>query len=281
MLVLPRSARLAAWGTAALGGAVDVGAAVKAVEGDDEPHDVVPGEPGGDAIAADGGTDLTLPPGAKLADLLAILAAAGATQLRVVLPGPGDVLGLPGPPWFNALAVEAGECVLIETPASGPGPDDAPAGRAWALVPQITEFGSAWEPGAMVTWRLYTVRPSRVTDLGSVAEADLELRSALEQATRELARLDVARWRDDAAEKLAAIRKGGVDPGLLPPSTPARCLRVLATAARVWAIVDLAGEDDGGAISGYEAGARTETLRGLERVSRRALVAAVNGVLEA
>jgi hypothetical protein len=132
----------------------------------------------------------------------------------------------------------------------------------------------------MVTWHLYAVRAPRVTDHGSIAEADQELRVALERATRELARLDVARWRDDAAERLALIRGGAVDPGLLPPSTPQRCLRVLATAARVRAIVELATEDDGGAVTGFEAGARAEALRGLDRVSRRAVVAAVNGVLE-
>jgi hypothetical protein len=116
----------------------------------------------------------------------------------------------------------------------------------------------------MVTWHLYAVRPSRVTDLGSVAEADQELRQALEAATRELARLDVARWRDDAAARLATIRDGGVEPGLLPPTVPPRSLRVLATAARVRAIVELAGEDDGGSVTGWEAGARTGALRDLE-----------------
>jgi hypothetical protein len=194
--------------------------------------------------------------------------------MRLVLPAAGDVLGLPGPPWFNAVAVEAGECVLVEL-------RDSLDGRgALALVPEVTEFGSAAEPGAMVTWQLYAVRPPRVTDLGSVAEADQELRLALESATRELARLDVARWRDDAAARLATIRDGGVEPGLLPPTLPPRCLRVLATAARVRAIVELAGEDDGGSVTGWEAGARTEALRDLERVSRRAVVAAVNGPLE-
>ena len=56
--------------------------------------------------------------------------------------------------------------------------------------------------------------------------------------------------------------------------------QVLATAARVQAIVELAAEDDGGSVTGYEAGARNEALRDLERVSRRAVVAAVNGQLE-
>jgi hypothetical protein len=283
VLELPRSARLAAWGTALLADAADPAAAIRAVTGDDEPHAVVVAE-GGEEPAAerapwdDPVPDVPpaapgLPAGAGLVDLFAALVRAGATGMRLVLPAAGDVRGLPGPPWFNAVAVEAGECVLVDL-------GDAPNPGALALVPEVTEFGSQAEPGAMVTWHLYAVRPSRVTDLGSVAEADQELRQALDAATRELARLDVARWRDDAAARLATIRNGGVEPGLLPPTVPPRCLRVLATAARVRAIVELAGEDDGGSVTGWEAGARTEALRDLDRVSRRAVVAAVNGPLE-
>ena len=306
VLDLPRSARLAAWGTAVLADAADPSAAIRAVTGDDEPHSVVadvqddeagdPAEPErapwDDAVEAVPAAVPSLPPGAGLVDLLAALVNAGATGLRLVLPAAGDVLGLPGPPWFNAVAVEAGECVLVQFGdgiGDGNG-DDAigdgsvngggNGGGSLALVPQVTGFGSETEPGAMVTWHLYAVRAPRVTDLGSVAEADQELRQALEAATRELARLDVARWRDDAAARLATIRDGGVEPGLLPPTVPPRCLRVLATAARVRAIVELAGEDDGGSVTGWEAGARTEALRTLDRVSRRAVVAAVNAPLE-
>jgi hypothetical protein len=283
VLDLPRSARLAAWGTAVLADAADPSAAIRAVTGDDEPHTVVVADavdepeaggkvpaPWDDPVETAPVAVPELPPGAGLVDLFAALVNARATGLRLVLPAAGDVLGLPGPPWFNAVAVEAGECVLVELAAGG----------ALALVPQVTEFGSEAEPGALVEWHLYAVRPSRVTDLGSVAEADLELRTALDAATRELARLDVARWREDAAERLALLRDGGVEPGLLPPTVPPRCLRVLATAARVRAIVELAGEDDGGSVTGWEAGARTGALRDLERVSRRAVVAAVNGPLE-
>jgi hypothetical protein len=280
VLDLPRSARLAAWGTAVLADAADPTAGIRAVTGDDEPHAVVVAAgdeepetgraPWDDPVPGVPAAAPELPDRAGLVDLFAALVTAGATGMRLVLPAAGDVLGLPGPPWFNAVAVEAGECVLVELRDGG----------ALALVPQVTEFGSQAEPGAIVTWELYAVRPSRVTDLGSVAEADQELRLALDAATRELARLDVARGRDDAAARLATIRDGGVEPGLLPPTVPPRCLRVLATAARVRAIVELAGEDDGGSVTGWEAGARTVALRDLDRVSRRAVVAAVNAPLE-
>jgi len=67
---------------------------------------------------------------------------------------------------------------------------------------------------------------------------------------------------------------------VLPPSTPPRCVQVLATAARVRAIVALASEDDGAAVTGHEALRRSEALRELDSVCRRAMAAAANGILE-
>jgi hypothetical protein len=262
VLVLPRSARLAAWGTAVLASGVEAALAVKAVTGDDEPHEV--------NAEVEVGAVLGLPEKCGLAELLTTLIRHGAPSLSVALPAPGDVLGLPGPPAFNAAALEAGECVLV-----GPGP-----GPAIGIVPEVTEFGSVYEPGAMVSWQAYAVGRRRVTDLGSVAEADRELRTALTDATQELARLDIARWRDDAADRVAAIRDGGLERSMLPPTAPRRVVRVLATAARVRAIVELATEDDGAAVTGHEALRRAGALRGLDAVSRRAMAAAVNGLLD-
>ncbi len=262
MLLLPRSARLAAWGTAVLASRAEIQLAVKAVTGDDEPHEV--------NAEVEVGAVLGLPEKGGLTELLTTLLRHGAPGLSVALPAPGDVLGLPGPPTFNSAALEAGECVLV-----GPGP-----GPAIGIVPRVTEFGSVYEPGAMVHWQAHAVGRRRVTDLGSVGEADRELRTALTDATQELARLDIARWREDAADRVASIRDGGLERGMLPPSTPRRCVRVLATAARVRAIVELASEDDGAAVNSHEAARRTQALRRLDAVSRRAMVAAVNGLLD-
>jgi len=266
VLELPRSVRLAAWGTAVLGGQATVEAAVRAVTLDDEPHLV------GDADDA-----LALPPEAGLAGVLGRLAELGTPGLRVVLPAPGDVAGLPGPPPFNATALAAGECVLTE-----------PVTQGWAaalasplgLAPQVSVFGSPWEPGATVEWSVHRVNPTRVTLFGSLAEAERELREALVSAAETLARLDVARWRDDAADRVAAVRDGSLPDRALPPSAPGRTARVLAMAARVRAIVELATEDDGAAVTGHEARQRSAALRELDGVSRRALAAAVNGMLE-
>lgn len=262
VLRLPRSAQLAAWGTAVLAHGVEPSLAVTAVTGEDEPHEV--------QAEVEVAAVLGLPAKGGLLELLTGLARHGAPSMGVALPAPGDLVGLPGPAAFNTAALDAGECVLI---SGGEGP-------AIGIVPNVVEFGSVFEPGAMVSWQAQAVGRRRITDFGSVAEADRELRTALAEATQELARLDIARWREDAAARVAAIRDGGLERGMLPPGTPRRCVRVLASAARVRAIVDLAAEDDGAAITGLEAQRRAQALRSLDGVSRRAMVAAVNGLLE-
>jgi hypothetical protein len=274
VLEVPRSVRLAAWGSAVLAGSARAPVAVRAVMGDDEPHDVVAEPPLGDVVEASRSNGTT-----PLEALLLGLRDRGVRRLRVVLPAPGDVLGLPGPPDFNTEALEAGECVLTE-PIEAPGrPGGDPSAR-WGLIPVITTFGSVWEPGSMVSWHVRAVGLRGAGQPAGLGEAERELTQALHLATDELARLDVARWRDDAAGRVEAVRDGAIPAGVLPPAAGARPVRVLGTAARVRAIVALASEDDGAAITGYEAQRRADTLRDLDAVSRRAVMAAVNAMTE-
>lgn len=252
MLDLPRSVRLVTWAGAVVRGDAAVADAVRAVQRDDEPHTVEI-----DAPALGSCTDL--------GGLLRWVAHERAV-LTVAMPVPGHLVGLPGPPDFNAAAVDAGECVLMQ-PRQG---------SAVGLLPDVTEFGSWLEPGALVTWRGSQVAPPRGMDLTSLSEAEQALREAMVSASDALASLDVARWREDAAERLAAVRAGGLDGRVVPGGTPPRALRVLAAAARVRAIVDLAVQDDGAAVNGWEATARADALRQVDHVARRAMVAAVN-----
>lgn len=269
MLDLPRSARLAAWGTAVLRAQASTAEAVAAVTRDDEPHTVCRDGAG----TADGAQPAT---GAErsddLAALLGDLAAVGVVALRAALPAPGHVLGLPGPADFNTDATEAGEAVLT-VPAQ-------PDGPWWGVVPEVTEFGSWLEPGAMVAWSVRPVTARQPTGVPTLPEAERELAAALADATRVLATLDVARWREDAADRIAAVRDGSLAPDALPPGVPPRARRVAASAARVQAIVALAREDDGAAVTGYEATRRAQALREVEAVARRALVAALNATVD-
>lgn len=253
MLDIPRSARLAAWGTAWLQGRASTGGVVRAVTGDDEPHRVEPAD---------------LVPTADLEGLLTSLREAGVSALRVVLPVPGDALGLSGPPSFNTAAIEAGECVLTST------------GPAWGAVPQATAFGSPWEPGHLVTWHVKPVAQGHYPDAAGLAEAERALREGLLEATARLTRLDVAALGPDAAEELGQLRRAEIPAGVLPAGTPARSLQVLSTAGRLRAVLSLAAKDDGAAINAFEAQERARALRELDVVCRHAVVAAVNAATD-
>lgn len=253
LLALPRSVYLGLWTRHVGSGSDPLRTAVDAVEGDDEPHTVA--EEDGAALA-DG----------TLAGLVAAW-AAGPRTVAAVLPAPGDPAGVPA--GVSAAAVEAGECVLVETPDG-----------AWAAVPEVEAFGSSLEPGHLVTWRVHRVPSWSTTvlgNLGTLAEAEQELRGVLGSATDALTSLDVARWRPDAAETIARLRGEGEPGWALPPELDGRRLRVLALAARLRGIVRLATADDGGAVNLWQADQRSTALREVDRAARRALSAATLG----
>lgn len=250
LFALPRSVLLALWVQHVGVGSGPLQQAVAAVQGDDEPHTV---ESDDDPQVA----------GDRLADLVATW-ASGPREVAALLPAPGDLAGVPAA--ISAHAIEAGECVLVRT---GEG--------TFAAVPEIEEFGSALEPGHLVVWTVRRVPAWRTTLLGTVgslADAERDLRGALVAATGALASLDVARWRPDAAEAIAALR-ADADPGwLVPPGLDGRRLRVLVAAARLRAIIELATADDGGAINLWQADQRSTALREIDRAARRAMCAA-------
>ncbi|WP_028644227.1 hypothetical protein [Nocardioides sp. URHA0020] len=231
---LPPSLRLAWWGTAWLRGHVVTDLVVDAVLADDATH----------AVAGLPGTDRT----ETLVVALGRLRAAGVSGLGAAFPTEGDPVGLGGPAAFNADALEAGEAVVAAEAGLG-------------LVPHRT--------GAAVTWTTYAASRRQLPDVG---EADRQLRSALVESANSLARLDVARWRPDVADELLNLRhRAGI---LAPAGVPERCVDLAGRGLQAMGIVELALEDDGGAVSASEILAREAALRPLARAGRRALVAA-------
>ncbi|GAA4716835.1 hypothetical protein GCM10023349_40830 [Nocardioides conyzicola] len=207
---------------------------VDAVLGDDATH-AVAGLPGADRTET-------------LVVALGRLRAAGASGMGAAFPVEGDPAGLGGPAAFNAEALEAGEAVVVAEAGLG-------------LVPHRT--------GAAVTW---TVHPAARRQLPDVGEADRGLRAALIESANALARLDVARWRPDVADELLNLRHR--HPVTAPAGVPDRCVDLAARGLQAVAIVELALEDDGAALTAADITARADALRPLGRAGRRALVAA-------
>lgn len=233
---LPAAARLVAWGNACLSGAVSPDEAADRVTGPtDSTHRVfgLPGETGA----------------VSMTYALARLRALGVTSMRLALPRPGDVSGLPGPPAFNERALASGAAAL----AAGPIP-----------LGLLDETRGAWT--------VHHVEPDARTPV-QLAEAERELNSVIRTATGRLVHLDVARWHPAAADVLAhQAAQGARSP--LPGTASPRAAQVIDCALRLMAIVEVARADDGAAVSASEMAARREALRDIETAARRAVEAA-------
>ena len=190
--------------------------------------------------------DAHLLEGGSALDLLVRTRASGATYAGLALPVDGDPLGLGGPRAFNVAALEAGQAVVA---------------GSLGLVPV--------EQGETVQWQVFEAGPRQVPDVG---EADRGLRETLVSTAGDLADLEVAKWRPEAADALMNLHHR---PALEAPlGTPPRCADLAARGLQAWAIVDLALDDDGGALSSYEVERRRGLLQPLGRAARRAVVAA-------
>ncbi len=128
----PRSALLAAWTNAWLAGEASLPELLTHACALDDGH----------AVAGMWVDDL------PLEQAVGRLRADGVTRARVVLPVPGDVLGLPGPGGFTAAAITASEGVLALRPD----------GTGTGLVPTVTAHSSKFD-GTVTTvrWTAYDV----------------------------------------------------------------------------------------------------------------------------
>lgn len=234
---------MAAWATAWLRGAVaadDVGSALGAVD-----THRVRGLGGGDSE--------------PLAAALIAWRHRGAAAVRLVLPVPGDVRGLPAAdPVFTAVALAARQVVI---------------GSDLALVPQTG--GS----GQLVTWAAYDVGPVPPDPL-TVRQAEVELAEAMREAATVLATLELGAPGVATPGALRATRRAG-EHVELPPGHPGPAVALLAQARRLRAVLDLAIRDPrGAAVDRAGMAAREAALRPLITAVRRARLAACNAWAE-
>ena len=270
----PRSALLAAWGAAWLAGEAGLPELVERVCAHDDSHTVdlqtvdlhTVDLPTVDRHASAGRAPDALP----LDRAVARLRAAGCTRLRLVLPAPGDLVGLPGPGAFTRAAIEASEGVLFLRPD----------GAGTGLVPAVTAHGSPFD-GTVTTvrWAAYDVVAAGPDPGPFLHDAEHDLRRGVVEVAAALRDLDVARWRPEVADALADLRRQarqGIDDEELPGGYPPRARDLLVRARQLGAVVQLALEDSGGAVDTREAVERERALRSLGGLVRRARVAAYN-----
>jgi hypothetical protein len=238
---LTPSARLSAWGNAALEGAVSLDDAADVVAGAGNATHRLFGLAG-----EDGGVNIPYALGRLRAD--------GARGLRLVLPRPGDAGGLPGPTAFNEQALARGEAVLT---VGGPPRGVLSDGRG--------------------AWTVHDVASDARTPL-SLREAEWSLSQQMREATAVLMQLEVARW-EPAAAHVLSHRANNPAPPALPSSSPSHAHYVLEWALRVLSIVELARQSDGAAVTSAEAEARRQVLRDLDSAARRGLEAACSAPL--
>ncbi len=239
-----RCGPLAAWANAFFAGSVSLDQAVDAVVGDDCPHSVV-GLP--DTAGA-----------APLHEALVTWRRAGGA-VRVVLPVPGDVRGLPGPQPFRAAALEAGEAVH---------------GAGLGLVPEVVDHAPSSAPPC-VRWTAFAVQPAP-SESDSVADAQYELGLAIRESAQALIAAEVSGQRGAIAEQLADARRASEHLNL-PPNFPPRAVSLLAQAQRLQAALDVASQDPlGGAVDRVGVMARGAALRPLADAVRRAQIVAFN-----
>lgn len=226
------SLRLAAVLNAHAAGAVEVGEIAERVVRPDVAHHVIDPE---DRLSLD-----TLD-AAPLAQVVTRLASAEPEVWVLILPVPGALGGLRGPPELNAAALGTGEAVVG-------------AGSRLALVPHRV--------GPAVQWRVFAAERPFLP--AAPYDTERQLSEAVLRAARVLHELDVA----------AGARPA--DPDLvLPPGYGSRQRVAADRAARLFAACQQALADDGGSLSAHEVQVRAAELRSVRDAAREALCAAV------
>lgn len=176
--------------------------------------------------------------------------------MRLVLPVPGDIRGIPGVPALPAAATQVGQLVV------GSGlvllPDDAAPDSGW-LALELTDTAHA------------PATPGEQQTIGQAAGA---LRLAVMETTDALAALDVARWNPG----VASLRQHE-QPVSLPPDHEPAAAALATRCSQLAAILELACADaPGGALNSFGVGRRDAALRPLAVAVREGLMTAYSMV---
>ncbi len=177
-------------------------------------------------------------------------------DVRVVLPVPGDVRGVPTAPDFLAAALTAGQGVY---------------GGGIGLVPTTIVAGPSSAPPT-VRWQAFAVDEPGGDPL-QINEAEHELAQAMRETTTLLREAQLGGVRGVDPARLARLRRVGED-FHFAPGFVGRAAALVTQAERLDVMLDLAGADSiGGAIDRTGISVRADALHGLRRTVRRARLA--------
>jgi hypothetical protein len=239
---------LTAWLGAWLDGRAAADDLLAAVQGRDEPHTVrgLPDEPDSAAFA-------------RVFPLLRRCAPADVT-LR--LPVPGDADGLSGA--ALAAALRGGQAVAVQP--------KAPELPGFLLIPDVDVRGTSLETLVTVEWSLLEL-PDRLgtsaTSVTTLGEAQLALSESVSSAASVIAEIgQVGQLSPEIVTAIQALRKRSGLKLPLPPHSPVDAIKVLTTAQRLEAVVELAAGEQ--PLSAAADARRTSALREVDRAVRDA-----------
>ena len=200
--------------------------------------------------------------GHGISTLLAVLRTVSGPglEIRLVLPVPGDMVGLPAHPAFRTEALDVGEAVLVGVPGEA----------GLGLIPHR-------EGPDVVVWSVHRIRMPHSSSSGTgLGEVEYALRDAVRTSAEALTRVNTSSGvlgdpgravRQDVTDRLAMM--AGYR---WPTEMSERAERILETADRVATILAVAAERSAGAVSAGAAQLREQSMRPLESVVRRARV---------
>jgi hypothetical protein len=194
--------------------------------------------------------------------LLWVLAGCRADGFRVgrlVLPAPGDPLGVPGPALLQRQALAAGAAIVLL-------PEDPVPDRAAMLV-----------PGGEGEWLLEVVEvpPTVPAQWPTLRQARADFSAGVAGHAAALTDLDVAA--DALGLRRLVLDEDEQPLPALPPDWSSERRELLGRARLVAVLAATAVTDDGSAVSAAEASARAAHLRALAAIARRAIAAAGSG----
>jgi len=207
--------------------------------------------------------------------------AGSAPAIRVALPVPGDVRGLPAGTQFQRDALLAGEAIIVSRD---------PSSEAVGLVPDfeyddIDEDDSDFEPPPELcglSWTVYSLPAAPITEILDLGEAEYALRSAVRSAADALGAIRAGAGGVDVADPRGLVEQVLESAGQhrAPDHAPSRALRVLENAAHIDAIITVSSRlMPIGLQTSSEVQIASDALRPLAAVVRSARMAAVSAIV--